>query len=48
MSLDEKDKNEWEQTLKEMNLLKEGDSIVEEVKGDYYSFGQNRGRYFYK
>ena len=33
--------------LKELELLKEGDFIVEMVKGDYYSFGQNRGSYFF-
>lgn len=47
MSVNENNKNEWEKTLKEMDLLKEGDSIVEIVKGDYYSFGQNRGSYFF-
>ena len=47
MSLSEKEKQEWEDALRETELLKEGDSIVEYVKGDYWSFGQNRGRYFF-
>lgn len=47
MNLSEKDKKEWEELLMERELMNEGDSIVEYVKGDYYSFGQNRGRYFF-
>lgn len=47
MSVNAKEKNEWEKALREMELLKEGDSIVEIVKGDYYSLGQNRGSYFF-
>lgn len=47
MNLSEKDKKEWEDALRETELLKEDDSIVECVKGDYWSFGQNRGRFFF-
>ncbi|MDE5777178.1 MAG: hypothetical protein K2I10_01505 [Lachnospiraceae bacterium] len=47
MGLSEKDKNEWEKVLREGDLMKEGDSIVESVKGDYYYLGQNRGTYFF-
>lgn len=47
MNLSEKDKKEWEDLLREREVMKEGDAIVEYVKGDYYSLGQNRGRYFF-
>lgn len=36
-----------EKKLKELKLMDENDTIQKQVQGDYYSFGQNRGTYYF-
>lgn len=48
MKLSEKKKEEWEKTLKEINLIGASDSIVEHTQGDLWTFGsQSRGNFFF-
>lgn len=48
MNLSMEKKNDWEETLKSYNLIKEGETIEEHTKGDYYTFfEQKRGNYFF-
>ena len=48
MTLTADKKNEWESTLIELKLMNQGDSIEENIQGDYWTFtGQTRGNYFF-
>lgn len=48
MALNEKKKKEWEETLRELNLMDGDESIEEYTKGDYWTFtSQTRGQYFF-
>lgn len=48
MNLSMAKKKEWEDLLKEYDLIKEGESIEEHTAGDYYTLlDQKRGNYFF-
>lgn len=49
MSLTKEAQEKWEQTLKEVELLEDGEVIEEYVKGDYWETlgGQSRGQYIF-
>lgn len=48
MALNEQKKQEWEKTLKELELMEEGDVIESHTKGDYWKLGsQTRGNFFF-
>lgn len=52
MALKEKQKNEWIQTLKDLKLIDEDDTILEHVAGDYWKAEllgktQKRGNIFF-
>ena len=48
MKLTEQKKKEWEDTLKEIELMPAADSIQEHTQGDLWEFlAQTRGNYFF-
>lgn len=48
MNLSEKDKKDWIDAMKNLELWDENDDIEEVVRGDYCEFaGSTRGRYFF-
>ena len=48
MKLSEKKKQEWEKTLRELNLMGADDVIEEHTQGDLWTFmSQTRGNYFF-
>ena len=48
MALTEEKKAKWEETLRELELLNEGETIEDHTAGDSWSWtGQTRGNYFF-
>lgn len=48
MKLSSKQKENWEKTLKETNLMEENDVIEEHTQGDLWTlWSQSRGNYFF-
>lgn len=48
MALTEEKKLEWEQTLRDLKLMEEGDAIEEHTRGDYWFLtSQTRGNFFF-
>lgn len=48
MALTEEKKKKWEETLRELNLIDENDSIEEHTQGDYWQLAaQSRGNFFF-